>query len=43
METIGEKRRLNLFEAEMKIDTSEQTTPPGYLLKIIDEETGEEI
>ena len=37
--TLAEKMRLNLFEATMKMDMEEQTTPPGYALEIINEET----
>lgn len=38
---MAEKRRLNIFEEAMKVQTSEQTTPPMYALEIIDEETWE--
>ena len=34
---LGEKRHFNIFEEEIKMKTSEQTTPPGYALVIIDE------
>ena len=32
------KRRLNLFEVSIKIETTAQNTPTGYELEIIDEE-----
>ena len=33
---LAEKRRLNLFETAIKTETTAQTTPPGYILVIID-------
>ena len=32
VETLAEKRRLNIFEAAMKIETAEKNTLPGYAL-----------
>ena len=29
------KGRLNIFEVEMKMETTTQTTPPGYSLEIM--------
>ena len=43
VETLAEKRYLNLFEAKTKMDTEAQTTPPGYALAIIYKETCEEM
>ena len=39
--TYGRKMRLNIFEEEIKIDITAQTTLPGNTLVITDEETGE--
>ena len=39
--TLALKRRLNIFEAEIKMDMLAQTTPSNYALEIIDEETDE--
>ena len=39
METLAERRHLNIFEAAMKMGTAEQTTPPRYALIFIDDET----
>ena len=32
---------LNIFEAEIKMDTTAQTIPPGHTLAILDAERGE--
>ena len=34
---MAQKRRLNIFEAEIKMEMTAQTTPPGYALEITDE------
>ena len=42
-ETMAEKRRLDIFEATMKMETTEQTNLPRHALEIIDYETDKEI
>ena len=37
---LAEKRRLNIFEEKMKMETAKQITPLVYALTIIYEETG---